>query len=524
MWDIGREPDLPFSRIGAYEIHRFLGGGSMANVYEGRHTQTGRLAAVKVMHQHLAHDRVATARFLREARALSRVVHPNLAKVFDVGEQGAPYFAMTLIEGEDLTEYMRRLRPMSMKQIAECMLPVIDAVAAAHDAGVVHRDLKPSNIRLAHHSGGSIAPKVLDFGISKLQEDGTTSELTESGAALGTVSYMSPEQLRSAKRADGRSDIYALGAILYECATGVRPFHGEGAYELMHAILTSRLVPPSFLRPELSPSFDALVVRAMARDPSDRFQSARELGAELTAFLLHSYRSKDTLKSRLGGGPEKAGAAPRHVDALHAVGCGASWPGIVTAGHVLDDAAYSRRSKTQNTASCTAHASFERIRPAPEGKAQNILTATWHVGRLVELRLTGNPTMAEVHGFEVAARSCVGTCVVANKNKVVVCTDFRAGQILRPEVGDALVKLMQSENRHVERNGVLAHESPIVGLQASRLLNEASREPRRRLFTRIEPLCVWLGEALGENEVNRLHEFYREGNDPVYREHTYFRG
>jgi serine/threonine protein kinase len=283
MMHLARHSDVPF-RVGPYAIERFLGAGSMANVYAARHTENGRLAAVKVLHPHLIRDRIATARLLREARALSRISHPNVVKVFDVGDNDAPYFAMELIDGEDLTQYLRRLQPMSVGQIAGCMLPVVDAIAAAHAARVVHRDLKPSNILFTRDGRGSLVPKVLDFGISKPQEDRSISGLTETGAALGTVSYMSPEQLRSAKRVDARSDIYALGVLLYECATGQRPFHGESTYDLMHAILTAHLAPPSFLRPNIPPDFDALVLRAMAREPARRFASVYELRRALAAF------------------------------------------------------------------------------------------------------------------------------------------------------------------------------------------------------------------------------------------------
>jgi eukaryotic-like serine/threonine-protein kinase len=272
-------------RIGPYQVRRLLGRGATASVYECRHATLGRLAAVKVLHPHLARDEVAAARFLREGRALSTMIHPNIVEVFDVGEhEGAPYLVMTLIDGEDLRDHVRRLHPLSMADVADCMMPVISGVATAHDAGIIHRDLKPSNIRLTRDHRGVPVPKVLDFGISKWTEDEQTADLTDTDGALGTASYMAPEQLRSAKHVDARCDVYALGVILYECATGVRPFRGARGYDLMHAVLTEPVAPPSFWRPGISASFDTVVLRAMQREPSDRFASARDLGRALAAL------------------------------------------------------------------------------------------------------------------------------------------------------------------------------------------------------------------------------------------------
>jgi serine/threonine-protein kinase len=257
----------------------------MASVYECRHTKLGRSAAIKVLHPHLARDRDAVARFLREGQALARVEHPNVVEVFDVGEhRSVPYLVMSLVEGEDLEEYFRRHHPMTVSAIADCVLPVIGAVAAAYDAGVVFRDVKPSNIRVARDHRGKPIPKVLDFGISKLTGDERGQKVSHINELLGTASYLPPEQMRSAKEAATRGDVYALGVILYQAATGARPFHGDDAFGLMHAILTARVPPPSHFRPEVPAAFDTLVLRAIQRDPSQRFDSARELGSALAQF------------------------------------------------------------------------------------------------------------------------------------------------------------------------------------------------------------------------------------------------
>jgi eukaryotic-like serine/threonine-protein kinase len=274
----------PPAQIGPYEIHRLLGRGATASVYECRHLKLGRMFAVKSMHPHLASNEVATTRFLREGRAVSLIVHPNVIEIFDIGEHdGVPYLVMSLACGEDLGEHLRRHGPMSVADTSDCILPVISAVAAAHEVGVVHRDLKPSNIRVVRDRSGALVPKVLDFGISKMRDE-LAQDLTHTDGVLGTASYMSPEQLQSARQADARSDVYALGVILYQCVTGQRPFQGNTVYDLIHTIMTAPVRPPSDLRPEIPPEFDGIVLRAMRRARAERFESARDLGRALAPF------------------------------------------------------------------------------------------------------------------------------------------------------------------------------------------------------------------------------------------------
>ncbi len=271
-------------RIGPYDVQALLGRGATATVYQCRHAALDRLVAVKVLHPHVARNPVALKRFVREGRALSRIAHPNVVEVFDVGaHEGVPYLVMSLVAGEDLGAYCRRHAPMSVSTIADCILPALWGIAAAHEAGVIHRDLKPSNIRMTRDHRGKPVPKVLDFGVSKL-DDGGESNLTETEGVLGTVSYMAPEQLRSARSVDARSDVYSLGVILYECATGRRPFRGESRYDVMHAILTAPVEPPTRVRPDLPLQFEEAVMRAMDRAPSGRYGSMRGLASALAPF------------------------------------------------------------------------------------------------------------------------------------------------------------------------------------------------------------------------------------------------
>lgn len=279
----------PIRRVGGYDLGRLIGRGGMASVFAAVHTEDGTSAAVKLLHPHLTGDRISVARLLREGRTLSRIAHPNIVRVLDAGDSdGVPYLVMPLVEGDDLSDHLRRHHPMPLQDIIHLMLPVIEAVAAAHEAGVIHRDLKPRNIRVERREDGALVPKVLDFGISKWTEAEATADLTTTGEALGTVSYMAPEQLRCARGAEERSDVYALGVILYECATGRRPFQGQSPYALMHEIMTTDVELPSACRRDLPAEFDEVVLRAMRREPSLRFASARELGIALS--LLASRR------------------------------------------------------------------------------------------------------------------------------------------------------------------------------------------------------------------------------------------
>jgi len=274
------------SEFGPYQVVREIGRGGMAFVYEGRHPKLESRVALKVLHPVLAAQPASAARFLREAEAASQIRHQNVVEVFDVGiEDGLPFIVMEFLEGADLATLLAENGPMPLKGIVEIFLPVISAVATAHRAGVIHRDLKPANLMLARRPPWSSQPVVLDFGISKVQSDDLEeSKLTRSEALLGTVPYMAPEVTKGAKLASAASDQYALGVMLYECATGKRPFDGESQYELMHAIVTAKVSPPSFLAPTLPAEFDELVMKAMHRDPAKRYASLVDMGSALLSL------------------------------------------------------------------------------------------------------------------------------------------------------------------------------------------------------------------------------------------------
>ncbi|MBK8697727.1 MAG: serine/threonine protein kinase [Deltaproteobacteria bacterium] len=272
------------SMFGRYRVVRQIGRGGMGAVYEAVHSDLEKRVALKVLLPSTASQTELVARFEREARAAARVRHPNVVDVSDVGvEAGVAWLVMEHLEGEDLSGLLRREGALPLARVAELMLPVLGAVEAAHSLGVVHRDLKPENIFLARMGDGTIVPKVLDFGISKMAPAGGGPALTSTGIMMGTPCYMSPEQAQSSRGVDGRSDQFSIGVILYECATGRRPFEGETFFSILTAIVEGRYTRPRELCPGLPERFEAMVVRALERSPDARFPSVAALAEELRA-------------------------------------------------------------------------------------------------------------------------------------------------------------------------------------------------------------------------------------------------
>jgi hypothetical protein len=237
----------------------------------------------------------ARERFVREARAAGEVQHPSVVRVFGYGVEedrsgsgqgDLAFLAMELVEGETLADLLSREGPLGVRRAIEILLPVFAAVAEIHACGVVHRDIKPANVLLeaASLDGGQTPPRarLADFGLSRFVEE--FSSVTESGVTLGTPQYMAPEVTRYAYEANELSDQYALGVVLYECVTGIKPFRGDTPYELMHAIVTGALAPPSEIAADLPPGFDSVVLRAMSRQPDERFDSVQDFADALLAF------------------------------------------------------------------------------------------------------------------------------------------------------------------------------------------------------------------------------------------------
>jgi len=255
----------------------------MGSVFEAEHLRSGRVVALKLPDAAATNDETALRRFRAEGRLLDSVRHPNIVRVFEVGiEQDCPFIVMELLRGETLRAKVERQGALAHGEVLELFIPICGAVAALHDAGIIHRDLKLCNVMLTERAG-KFVPIILDFGISKdlVVGGGSWGVQTQSGAFVGTPRYLSPEQTLNPKAASPLSDQYAVGLMLYECLTGRSPFAAEVPYALMHAILTAPVVPPSEVEPRVGQRMDAVVLRAMQRDPKERYPHLRALARAL---------------------------------------------------------------------------------------------------------------------------------------------------------------------------------------------------------------------------------------------------
>ncbi|MCI0697211.1 serine/threonine-protein kinase [candidate division KSB1 bacterium] len=264
-------------RLGRFEIVGEIGAGAMGKIYEGFDPTINRRVAIKTIRTDIAAiggERLRQ-RFLREAQAAGTLNHPNIVTIYQADEAG-PYsfIAMEFVEGETLEQVIEKRAPLPLEEICRIVTSICDALDYAHHHGVVHRDIKPANVMITNDG----VVKVMDFGIAHVDY----STLTQEGAVLGTPSYMSPEQIRGDK-VDGQSDIFSLGVIVYEMATGNRPFLGESLATISSRILAQMPVHASALNPKLSPAFDAMLVQAMAKDKTKRFATAKEFAEALKA-------------------------------------------------------------------------------------------------------------------------------------------------------------------------------------------------------------------------------------------------
>jgi eukaryotic-like serine/threonine-protein kinase len=269
--------------LGRYVTEKVIGRGGMGTVYQARHPTLGKRVALKSINGSLVDDRVAYQRFLREARAIALIAHPNVVDIFDLWiDNERAFIVMELLEGETLEALLARRRRLKPTQTVDLFMPVISAAAAIHDTGVTHRDLKPGNIMIARRGRFALEPVIFDFGISRFSETLPGAQtLTEADQLVGTLPYLAPEQLRDARAAGPRSDQYAVGVMLYECITGRKPFAGADRYEQIHATMVADVPAPSRIVAGIPQDLDRIVLRALNRRPELRFPSMRALGSAL---------------------------------------------------------------------------------------------------------------------------------------------------------------------------------------------------------------------------------------------------
>jgi serine/threonine-protein kinase len=312
MVDVARAGDI---FAGKYRIERVLGEGGMGVVLAARHLHLDERVAIKFLLPRAVADGEAVARFLREARSAVRIKSEHVARVMDVGqtETGAPYMVMEYLDGSDLGALLRERGALPVEDAVDYVVQACEAIANAHVLGIIHRDLKPANLMLVRSSDGSPCVKVLDFGISKVtvpEGPGSSHSMTRTMTVMGSPSYMSPEQMISTRNVDARTDIWALGAILYELLTGKLPFEAETIFGLGVMIAKSEPAPIGTFRRDVPEGLAAVVATCLAKSRDDRFDSVAALAEALRPFAPQ--RSFGTIEraSRIEGA---AGQSPKSV-------------------------------------------------------------------------------------------------------------------------------------------------------------------------------------------------------------------
>ncbi|MCC7530035.1 MAG: protein kinase [Candidatus Melainabacteria bacterium] len=303
MVTVGEDPLLGLVVEGRYRIESVIGQGSAGTVYKAIQELIGREVAIKVLHDYLVSDEEFIKRFRQEAKASSRLSHPNIITIYDFGvlpKTGRPYIAMDLLRGTPLSEMIADRGYLPMEEGIPILAQVCSALGEAHRQGVVHRDVKPENIVLVERSGQKMFPIVVDFGIARLvQEESDVAKITRTGTVCGSPTYMSPEQCTSSK-VDHRSDIYSVGIVIYETLTGTVPFMSDELAKVMAMHLTDPPAPINKVRPDLQfpEMLERVVARCLSKCPDDRYQDMDDLASAITEAAKQTDRPNNLAVSQ----------------------------------------------------------------------------------------------------------------------------------------------------------------------------------------------------------------------------------
>ncbi len=423
-----KDPNVGRMVAGKYRIDAAVGAGANGTVYRASHLSLERVVALKVLNPALLTNDAARGRFRREARAASKLDHPNSVKVLDYGSEpdGLTYLAMEFLEGRELYRVIYEDWPMGTERTVRVMSEVLNVLSAAHELGVVHRDLKPENIMLVHRPGPAGKPvetvKVADFGIAKSFAGPVSEEslnLTRDGAVPGTPEYMSPEHARG-EEIDGRADLYACGVILYEMVTGTLPFSGEGPIEVILKQLNEAPEKPSLRRPDADRRLESVIMRSLEKDRRKRFQTASEMlnalraaaaqprdetvayGGERAQPTRHVVRdSVATLVSAVA--PPADTTLPPSPSSVLGDGDDVAMPLVRPSGH-----GGARQARATLTAAPERTLGYDESRPAPKTVSATTATDAREPDRPVASTL-GPPRWLYVVGALVALGLLAGT-------------------------------------------------------------------------------------------------------------------